>query len=280
MCFEYCCANKIIINYDKCCFIEFNRKSTDVEYNLSILHYKCDNFQYSHKFERVTKCKFLGVIINQNLDWKDHIKHVKKQGSQAIGALYSAKSAVPQKILRSLYFALVQPYFVYTLPLWGSNHSMPEINELFILQKKAIRIITNKTTKIAGTFQNTKILFKKTNILTVHNLYFYLTTTEVRKILTESKPEQIHGMFMKSARSNRLILPKFNKERYKSKSFIFNASKIANYFISNNIDLYAMSQSTLKINLKRYLIARQSTTLHKDPNWFPYNLSIFTDIAL
>lgn len=157
---------------------------------------------------------------------------------------------------------------------------MPEIQKLFTLQKKAIRIITNKTTKIEGKFQNTKLLFKKTNILTIHNLYFYLTTTEARKFLTESKPEQIYNMFTKSSRSNRLILPKFNKERYKSKSFIFNASKIANYFISNNIDLYAMSQSTLKVNLKRYLIVKQSTTLREDPNWFPYNLSIFTDITL
>ena len=127
--FQYCCSNMIIINYDKCCFIEFNRRSSDTaEYNLSILNYR---------FLRVTKCKFLGVIINENLDWKDHILYVKKQVSQAIGALYSVKSAIPQKILRSLYFALVQPYFVYTLPLWGSNHSMPEIQKLFTLQKKS-----------------------------------------------------------------------------------------------------------------------------------------------
>ena len=135
-------------------------------------------------------------------------------------------------------------------------------SKIIYITKKAIRIITNKTTKIEGKFQNTKLLFKKTNILTIHNLYFYLTTTEARKILTESKPEQIYNMFTKSSRSNRLILPKFNKERYKSKSFIFNASKIANYFISNNIDLYAMSQSTLKVNLKRYLIVKQSTTFN------------------
>ncbi len=25
--YEYCCANKLIINYSKCCFIEFNRRS-------------------------------------------------------------------------------------------------------------------------------------------------------------------------------------------------------------------------------------------------------------
>ena len=144
----------------------------------------------------------------------------------------------------------------------------------------AIRIVTNKTSKIAGKFQNTKLLFKRSNILTIHNLYYYLTTTTASKILTTSKPEQIFDFFTKSLRSSRLILPKFKIERYKTNSFIFNSSKIVNYFSSNNFDINAMSQTTLKINLKRYLMSQQSATMHGDPNWLPCNLSIFSDISL
>ena len=186
---------------------------------------------------------------------------------------------MPQKLLRSLYFALVQPYFVYTLPLWGSRHTSPEFNDLFKLQKKAIRIITNQTSKIEGKFPNTKPLFKKSNILIIQNLYYYLSTTEATKILSTGKPKQIYGLFCKSERSNRLILPKFNSERYKSNSFIFNASKIVNNILSNGLDIYAMSKPTLKINLKRHLMAKQSATLHGDYNWYPCNLSIFSDVS-
>ena len=267
--FDYCSINRIIINYEKCCFIEFNRATSTDELSLSISNYK---------ISRVSKCKFLGVIINENLNWTDQLIAVKKTVSQAIGTLYSAKSALPQKLLRSLYFALVQPYFVYTLPLWGARQTSSEFNDLFKLQKKAIRIITNQTAKIEGKFQNTKPLFKKSNILTIHNLYFYLSTTETKIFLTMRKPVQIFELFDQSARSNRLILPKFNYERYKSNSFIFNVSKIVNNIISNGIDIYAMSQITLKINLKRYLITKQSATVHGDLNWYPCNLSIFSDI--
>ena len=63
------------------------------------------------------KCKFLGIFINENLDWSDQISNARKLASQAIGALNSIKNCVPQKILRSVYFALVQPYFIYTMPL-------------------------------------------------------------------------------------------------------------------------------------------------------------------
>ena len=139
---------------------------------------------------------------------------------------------------------------------------------------------TNKTTKIEGKFQNTKPLFKMTNILTIQNLYYYLTMTKAKQVLTMNKPEQIYLLFTKSSRSNRLIIPKFNRDKYKSNSFIFNASKIANYFSSNNINFNIMSQSTLKINLKRYLMIKQSANLHGDPNWLPYNLSIFSDVKI
>ena len=233
----------------------------------------------NHEISRVTKCKFLGVYINEKLTWTDQITAAKKNISQAIGTLYSVRSILPQKLLRSIYFALVQPYFVYTLPLWGARHTSSEFNELFKLQKKAIRIITNKTTKIEGKFQNTKPLFKKANILTIQNLYYYLTALETRKILTLNKPEQIFSLFVKSVRSNRLILPKFNTERYKSNSFVFNSSKIVNYVLSNNIDIYSMSQITLKVNLKRFLMNKQSATIHGDINWYPCNLSIFSDIS-
>ena len=121
------------------------------------------------------------------------------------------------------------------MPIWASNHKSKIFDVLFKLQKKSIRIITNKTSKIEGQFQHTKPLFKKTNVLTIHNLYYYLTASEAKKILCSKKPKILSDFFCKSTRSNRLILPKFSKEMYKSNSFIFNASKIINHFTTNKI---------------------------------------------
>ena len=79
------------------------------------------------------------------------------------------------------------------LPLWGARHTSSEFNELFKLQKKAIRIITNKTTKIEGKFQNTKPLFKKANILTIQNLY-YSKTSLYRASLYRVPRYTVHGI--------------------------------------------------------------------------------------
>ena len=49
---------------------------------------------------------------------------------------------------------------------------------------------------------------------------------------------------------------------YKSNSLVFNSSKIVNYVLSNNIDIYSISQITLlKVNLKRFIMNKQSATI-------------------
>ena len=270
--FVYCSANKIVISYDKCCFIEFKPPLDKPHQMLAFPNHEiviCED-----------KCKFLGIYINSNLDWSDQIVYARKLISQSIGALYSIKSHVPQKILRTVYFALVQPYFIYAMPVWASNHSSKDFDMLFKLQKKAIRIITNHTTKIEGKFQHTKPLFKKAHILTVHNLFYYFTACEAKKILCSKKPAAVYKLFDPSTRSARLLMPKFQKDQNKSKSFVYNSCKILNFLLLKNINYSTSSLETFKINTKRFLIASQNVSLKNDPNWLPNNFSIFSDIKM
>ena len=82
-------------------FSSTKQTSDHPNYNLRILN--CS-------IKKVTKCKFLGICLTSTLDWKSHIKHVTNQISKAIGAINSIKAIVPSKILRNIYFALIQPY--------------------------------------------------------------------------------------------------------------------------------------------------------------------------
>ena len=53
--------------------------------------------------ERVNSTKFLGVIIDENLTWKNHIDTISKTISRNIGMLTKMKHYVPGYILYSLY---------------------------------------------------------------------------------------------------------------------------------------------------------------------------------
>ena len=269
--YEYCHLNRLIINYDKCCFMEFNKSQDDDEkFALGILN---------SPFLQVSKCKFLGVYINDNLSWDDHIKYVTGQVSKSCGSIYSIKSCVPLKILRKIYMALVQSYLIYCIPLWGSLHKSASLNKLFILQKKCIRLINNRTKKIDGIFPHTKPLFKKSNVLTVFNLYYYMTCIEATKIVQFESPIAIYEFFDISIRSQRFIIPKFRLSKIMNKSFIYNSSKILNYLLQQDIKYYELSPDNFKTRLKKHLTFTQSLSINGDDEWLPCNHDIFSDVT-
>ena len=80
---------------------------------------------------------------------------------------------------------LLFTYLVQSAEFLGQS---AEFQNIFIVQKRVLRIlvVTNKTTKIGGKYQHTNPLFQKTNILTLHNLYYYSTSTECRKLIVNN----------------------------------------------------------------------------------------------
>ena len=60
---------------------------------------------------RVNNAKFLGVIINSTLSWKDHITALCKKVNKNIGILNKTKANVNNDILLTLYNTLIIPYF-------------------------------------------------------------------------------------------------------------------------------------------------------------------------
>jgi len=56
--------------------------------------------------------------------------------------LKCVKNKLSADILRSLYFALVHPYYEYANIVWAVRNAVV-LQKLFITQKRAVRIITN-----------------------------------------------------------------------------------------------------------------------------------------
>ena len=91
----------------------------------------------------ITKqAKYLGVMVDQHLNWKELISTIKKKVSRGIGTLKYSKKYLPLLTIQSMYKSLVEPYFRYCCPVWGSCGNT-EINELQKLQNRAVRIVTN-----------------------------------------------------------------------------------------------------------------------------------------
>ena len=115
--------------------------------------------------ERVRFTKFLGVLIDECLTWKQHIDCVSKTISRNIGVMNKLKYSIPGRILHTLYCTLITPYLNYGILIWGST-CKSYLDKLIKLQKWAIRTITNSQYR-----SHTGPLFAKSNLLNVTDMY-------------------------------------------------------------------------------------------------------------
>ena len=90
---------------------------------------------------KVNNAKYLGIIIDHNLNWIDHIAYVKNKISKGIGIIYKARFVFSKTSLVSLYYFYVYPYLTYCIEAWGCA-MQSNLHPLFLLQKKIIRLIT------------------------------------------------------------------------------------------------------------------------------------------
>ena len=109
--------------------------------------------------------KFLGVIVDNQLNWNAHIKHISNKISKSVAILRFLRDIFPKHILKTLYLTLTYPYFNYCNLIWGTAHET-NLKPLIILQKKCIRIINR-----AGYIDHTDPLFKSTKLLKLGQIH-------------------------------------------------------------------------------------------------------------
>ena len=72
-----------------------------------------------HELEVIDTTKFLGLHIDNSLDWKYHVSVLSSKVSKAVGFLKHAKSILPLQTLNKLYAGIAEPHFRYSCSLWG-----------------------------------------------------------------------------------------------------------------------------------------------------------------
>ena len=70
--------------------------------------------------QRLTSTTFLGIQIDQNITWKEHIDQVIKTCSRNIDIINKVKKFLPTSALYILYCSLIMPYINYGILAWGN----------------------------------------------------------------------------------------------------------------------------------------------------------------
>ena len=85
--------------------------------------------------------KYLGVVIDENISWKQQVKEKCSKISKGSWAMYRMKTYVDYNTLRSVYFAIIYPHLQYCISSgWNASHLALQL--IMTLQKCCIRILT------------------------------------------------------------------------------------------------------------------------------------------
>jgi hypothetical protein len=114
--------------------------------------------------------KYLGVIIDTNLRWKEHVNYLNKKIKRSIGLLSKIRYYVDLGCLTKLYHTLIYPFLIYGVVAWGNTYQTI-INPLFILQKKDVRIMT-----FSRFDDPSSSLFKSTKLLKFGDIAYLYTS--------------------------------------------------------------------------------------------------------
>ena len=151
-------ANKLSLNIKKTKYIIFT--SSQKRYNANI----CNISIQEQRLKRVNHIQFLGITIDQHLNWKQHIKIIQGKLSRILGILYRVKDLLKRETMLTIYYSLFHSYINYGNLIWGSTYKT-SINQLYLSQKKFVRIATNSDYRA-----HAAPLFKELKLLDIYDM--------------------------------------------------------------------------------------------------------------
>lgn len=151
----------------------------------NIMHFRqreklCDSFEVKLVYkdniiQEVNTTRFLGLTIDDKLNWKNHIEELCKKVSRSSYALYKLAPTVNTETLLTAYYGLVESVLRYGIIFWGnSTHK----DVAFKQQKRCIRAMFG----IKST-DSCRPLFAQHRILTLPSLYIFEVALFVRNNL-------------------------------------------------------------------------------------------------
>ena len=250
--YDWLCANRLSINAGKTEFIVFrpSRKRIDLRITLKLHH---------TRLYESSKIKYLGLILDNKLNWKAHITELSKKLGRAVGLLNKVKTLCPPPVLKSLYYSLFNSHVAYGLVVWG-NSNKTDMDKIKSLQKRAIYAIAEKT----DDFTLNRLL-SKLRILSVDDLYKLQLSSLMWDYDHGIIPSSFQDMFQRSnivhqhntrgASRGNLYYPKVNTIKYGINSFTYQGIQTLNNLKQLSIYQDTIIKSKFLKKLKLLLIS-------------------------
>ena len=233
-------------------------------YNISNQNIKIDVSLNGVIIEHADTVRYLGMLIDTNLKWKSHVDHIAAILSRNVGIMNRSKFFLGRKHLLLLYNSLVLPYLNYCCLIWG-NSAQSTINKLFILQKKAVRIIESQD-RIA----HSNPIFVKLQLLKLKDIAKQQSLLVMHSVIRQEAPTLIKSLFNLSpmhhreSRISRHFNEPFTRKLYRIRTIAWFGPRLWNSSISPifpRIDELPLNKQIIKEVAKRQALVEYTAIM-------------------
>ena len=245
----WCYKNRLIINYEKTVCMYFKTKSKQIcsdNANISI---------NDHQIKIQSNTNFLGITLDENLNWTNHIDQLCCKLRQSCFAITILKSKLDQESLINIYYALFYSKVSYNIIVWGQSS---DVQRVFVLQKRTLRTIFNMKM-----LESCRSRFKKSKILTLVCIYLYKLLVYIHGVKNKLKIHSDNHSYLTRNRQN-IYIDKHNLTMFK-KSPICAGSYLYNILPVHMKELHSINK--FKITLREFLCINSFYSLEEYINY-------------
>ncbi|XP_067120140.1 uncharacterized protein [Centruroides vittatus] len=177
--------NKLIINYNKCNCIVFP-KGNPLQKRPSI---KINN----QKIQWTNNIKYLGLILDPKLTWRDHIHYTYDKAvrvNHALRCIARNYWGLNHQNSRTIYKGAVEPILTYGCEVWGHAVAKTHIRRKLLSAQRTSAIAITKSYRTAPT----DALLVIAGLLPIHLtiLYRYIKNLFIKMITADINQDQLH----------------------------------------------------------------------------------------
>jgi hypothetical protein len=246
-------SNLLTLNVEKTYYVPFSKTVASAPpMSKTLTLHNCGTMQQSPTSYALTPCncpevtrcstvKYLGLLVDQHLSFKEHIHLVSKRIRKTIYIVKRLRNCAPVNILFMVYYALCQSVIQYCIAVWGSA-CKTYLLDLERAQRGVIKVMLKKPRRYP-----TSSLYKETGLLTVRQLYIVKAVGRTHNLIYKS---QLHEHLLKK-RVYRVPLPAV-RSAFAKRSPFFAHPYIYNV-VSKNLDIKQWGHVRAKRSVGKWL---------------------------
>ena len=140
--------------------------------------------------KRVTSHKHLGVILTNNLTWKEHVDSVVSRATKRLGILKSLKYKLDRRTLEIIYKSYIRPIMEYADIVWDCPvNNLNSLDRLENIQLNAARVVTGATRRCSR-----EALYKDTGWEKLHERRSFHRLTLMFTIVYNTAPQYLRTL--------------------------------------------------------------------------------------